>query len=146
MDPILVATDMSARPDRAVVRAARIARGAGRPLTLSCAAGEVLDAASDLNRMEEVEAVLEPRCREDEALRGMDTAVPDALRGRTEALDVRMGGPCAAILGATDDAGAELIAVGRHARRGVVRLILGETSTDPMPSERVDVLMAPPAS
>lgn len=274
MDPIVVATDLSARSDRAVARAARIAREWARPLTLFCAAGEGLDAAADLDRMEEVEAVLERRCRQDEALRGietrvsvepgapaeavpraaagaalvvlgthrnrglaelagaptlvrivraldgpalvaagpadaawgravvgwdhspashaalalagemapdarltlvhathepysqlgfgvavmtmplaqreemlreMDAAVPAALRARTEAPDVRMGGPCAAILGAAEDVGAQLIAVGRHARRGVARLILGETSADLMLEARVDVLVAPPA-
>ncbi|PRY94657.1 nucleotide-binding universal stress UspA family protein [Hasllibacter halocynthiae] len=76
--------------------------------------------------------------------REMREAVPPGLRGRTGDPVVRMGGPGVALLGAVRDGGADLLAVGRHARSGFVRMLLGETSSDMILSAPCDVLVAPP--
>ena len=272
MEPILVATDLSARSDRAVTRAARLARAMGRPLHLFAAVGDDLDAAEALERSEDVLALLEHVGANGEGMRGLDVtasaevgravtlvpeaaqarnaalvvlgshrnrglgevvgtptlvrivraleqpalvavgrpnaeygsvvvgwdfshaseaalrmagavapeaeltvlnathepysglgtvgavghtlsparreemaaeiaaAIPEDLRGRTAAPEVRMGAPVQALL----DARADLVAVGRHQRSGLVRMLLGETSSELILISPSDVLVTPP--
>ena len=74
----------------------------------------------------------------------LDEAMPEALAPRLAEPELLLGGPVRVLLDLAGEGGADLLAVGRHARSGLMRTILGETSTELMLQAPCDVLVAPP--
>ena len=113
MDPIFVATDLSARSDRAVARAGRLAARLGRPLRIFAALADgALDAAQTLTRLDELEAELGARAARASREHGIEAS------GAAEA-----GTPVDLVPRAAREARAHLVVMGSHANRGMAELV-----------------------
>ncbi|NNL65450.1 MAG: universal stress protein [Myxococcales bacterium] len=126
--PVLVAIDFSPFSERALLWAARAARGFGAPLVVLHV---VHDPASEPGYYQRAAGGDEPLQRIEEAAAEMMTEFLDRIdREHPELLadaDRRLviGVPVTRILEVAADVGAELIVMGSHGRTGLSHLMLG---------------------
>lgn len=119
---ILAATDLSAHGDRAIARAAALARRCGAALAVVHAAGDESAATKAGNLIREQLA---------------------DLPGTAEAaVRVRVGAADAMIVGVAGELGADLVVLGRHAGGGLVDLFRGSTAERVIRGVRGAVLLA----
>ena len=116
MSPILVATDLSARSDRAVLRAAHLAERTGMPLHIVHVVDDDLPAAMLHQQSEAAETTL----------REMVAATP-ALKSIPVEIDVEVGHLAQLIPVLARERQAGLIVLGTHRGRGMADLIAAPT-------------------
>ncbi|KIT16116.1 universal stress protein [Jannaschia aquimarina] len=92
-----------------------------------------------------IAVVEENRIATDEAEESL-RAVSETLEGPVGKPQVRVGGPAWVLDRVAQDVGATAIAVGRHARGGLARLLLGHTALALAMSTQRDLLIAAPPS
>jgi nucleotide-binding universal stress UspA family protein len=131
MGPILVATDLSARSDRAVTRAAHLARATGAPLRLLHVADDDLPAALIQRRAEEAEAAL-----------GEQVAATPDLRALDPRIDVEFGGAVRMVARVARDVRAEVVVIGAHRDRGLADLIGTPTASRMIAAVEAPILVA----
>lgn len=112
MGPILAATDLSARSDRALRRAAKIAAHSGAKLHIIHILDDDLPAAILQRRTEEVEAELAALVAADPALSAVDPVI-DVEAGQLSRLLPKLA----------DEQGAGLVVFGSHRDRGLAELV-----------------------
>jgi universal stress protein E len=129
MRAILAASDLTARADRAVERAARLAAQFDVPLVVLHAVDDALP-----------EPIAERREREAlKAMRAQLDALPVRVRGSAK---VAFGAAYEAILAEAADLGADLVVMGAH-RKGWLRdLFVGSTADRALRAGRAPVLVA----
>lgn len=119
---VLAATDFSEASEPAVELAITIARDAGADLTLvhACEIPVYPDAIPPVDLLGSMK----------ESARAKLAKVTARVAGRVAGLhaDVRAGAPWEEILAAARDAGADLVVVGTHGRRGVSHALLGSVA------------------
>lgn len=124
---LLVATDLSARSDRALERAVMLARRGGLSLTVLHVVDDDLPAAEqERQRASAMEAI-----RDRLTHLGMPNATIEVPEGHAHQV----------ILARAEDIGAGLIVVGAHRGRGVVDLFSGTTAERVIRAGQVPVLM-----
>ncbi len=116
LNRILAATDLSARSDRAVRRAALLARRAGATLTLLHAVDD--EQPPSLAQLEQHEA--------ERLLHAQVAGLPE-LDGMHLAARVELGDPHAVILHAAEATDADLLVLGEHRRRPLRDWFIGTT-------------------
>ncbi|WGH78827.1 universal stress protein [Jannaschia ovalis] len=116
MSPILVATDLSARSDRAVMRAAHLARDTGAPLHIVHIVDDDLPAAVLQQQSEAAE----------EALRTMVAATPD-LKDVPIEIDVEVGHLTRLVPTLARERDVGLVVLGTHRARAVSDLFAQPT-------------------
>ncbi len=131
MDPVLVATDLSARSDRAVTRAAHVAKARGAELHILHVADDDLPAAILQRRSEEAEAVLATMVEG-----------TDALAGLSPKLHVEVGDIAPLVAKTANAAEAGLIVLGSHRGRGLGELLGAPTLTRIMRAVERPILIA----
>ncbi|WP_179379549.1 universal stress protein [Jannaschia marina] len=112
MTPILVATDLSARSDRAVQRAADLARGLGAELHILHVIDDEIPASFLRRRCEEAEATIRSMVKGSEVLAALDPRI-----------DVEAGHPPRVIASATAERDVGLLVLGTHRSRGLRDLV-----------------------
>ncbi|MCX7932123.1 MAG: universal stress protein [Rhodovarius sp.] len=128
--PILAATDLSSRSDRALARAALLAAELGAPLVL-------LHALDD----DQPPGLLEAARREARlALQRLAAALPGGM-GRGAELLLAQGDPYRVIQQVAAERGARLLVLGEHRRRPLADMFLGTTAERVLRSAPCPVLM-----
>ncbi|MGB3409074.1 MAG: universal stress protein, partial [Jannaschia sp.] len=131
MKTILAATDLSARSDRAVLRAAHLARDAKARLHIVHVVGEDLPAAILQTRVEEAEQVLADM-----------VAANPMLAALTPKMVVEAGHVDRLLQDAVRASGADLVVVGAHRRRGMAGVLGKPTLARLLRAVEVPVLVA----
>jgi nucleotide-binding universal stress UspA family protein len=131
MGPILAATDLSFRSDRALRRAARMATRLGTELHLLHVLDEDLPAAILQRRSEEAEATLA----------ALVDADPD-LKAAAPRIDVEAGSLARLLPRVAEERGAGLVVFGSHRDRGLAELIGAPTLSRVMKVLTVPLLIA----
>ena len=124
---VLAATDFSEMGDLAVARAVAIARDARATLTLL----HVIDAAPVPNPLYGHFSIVTDEAAEQRArerARELLAAKLAAAGGTTATLVVQVGDAIDEILDCARTAGADLVVIATHGRRGVKRLVLGSVT------------------
>lgn len=134
---ILVATDFSDIGRRAADWAADLARVLGARLIVAHAFDIPVVGVPDGAFIVDAKTAAQ---LSDQAQRGLDAEV-ERLRGHTAGIEgmLRQGDPREAILAAAEAAGATLIVVGSHGRRGLSRALLGSVAETVVRTSRVPV-------
>ena len=138
---IVVGTDCSARADRAVLKAAELAKATGATLHLVCA---YHDSATVLAAVSTAPGVMATDWRVD-AIRDHTSHMDEiAARLRAEGIDVQTrieeGLPAKALVSAADTVGADLLVVGDRGLKGV-RGLLGSVPNRVTHRACLDVLV-----
>jgi len=128
---LLCATDLSSRSDRAMRRAAALAREAGAELVLLSVVDDNQPASIVANERREVSALLA----------GTVSAMPE-MQGLRPRLRVETGDPFETIIRIADEEAADLIVMGEHRRRVLPDMFVGTTVERVMRRGRLPVLMA----
>lgn len=122
---LLIATDFSAAADRALARAAQLARQRGARLTVLHV---IPQGPLDLARRFAMQA---PEAAEAEARRGARQELEERLARLPELpphqVELRVGRPGAEIAKAAGELGADLIVLGAHGERFLKEVLLGST-------------------
>ncbi|WP_135468292.1 universal stress protein [Crenalkalicoccus roseus] len=127
---LLCATDLSSRSDRAVRRAAALARQRGAELVL-------LSAVDD----DQPEALVESERRQVAALLAEQARAMPEMQGLAPRILVETGAAFAAILRAAEAEAADLVVMGEHRRRLLADIFTGTTVERVMRLGRWPVLM-----
>jgi nucleotide-binding universal stress UspA family protein len=136
---ILVATDFGESSDSAVEFAAYLANVFGAALTL-LHSFEIPALGLDGAVPFPVDLITPLH---DEAKRNLATRLAELQKVVPRAQSVlTSGSPCAAILEASDQRGADLIVMGTHGRRGLSRALLGSVAERTVRLSRIPVLTA----
>jgi universal stress protein E len=132
---LLCATDLSSRSDRAMGRAATLAREIGAELVLLSVVDDDQPAALVANERREVAALLTEQAR-----------VMPELQGLSPRLRVEAGDAFDAIIRTAEQEAADLVVMGEHRKRLLVDMFIGTTIERVMRLGRRPVLMvnAPP--
>lgn len=132
---LLVATDLSARSDRAIARAAELAARFRARLTMLHVVDEDLPAPILADEASDAQT----------ALAEIAQAVQETHGLRVEIV-VRAGHPAGAIAALAEEEGADLVVMGAHRRRILADIFVGTTIERVIRSAKVPVLMANAAS
>lgn len=127
---LLCATDLSSRSDRALRRAATLAREAGAELVLLSVVDDDQPASLVASERREVSALLAELAR----------AMPE-MQGLQPRLRVEAGDPFDAIMRIAEEEAADLIVMGEHRKRLLLDMFVGTTVERVMRRGRWPVLM-----
>ena len=131
MTAIFVASDLSARSERAIQRAGYLARALSLPLRVIHVVDDAQPAAMAMTAVQGAEEVLNRFCEHCEALRGLDYSVA-----------VEPGRPVEMVTKLVEEGEAALLVLGSHRNRGIAELVRGTTITGILRGLSVPALIA----
>lgn len=123
---ILAATDLSARGDRAVARAAKLAARSGADLTVLYVIDDELPAALFANQQNQAESLITAQIK---GVQSRLTGPLGSISGEQGTITIRVigGRPGEAILSEMTAWNADLVVLGNHRRLSIYDLLLGTT-------------------